>query len=66
MLQRRLHPEEPQHLLLLPFLSLLLNAERGRHPPDRLSSRSLRYFGAEVDHKDLEGFWDIWQLPDRH
>lgn len=34
--------------------------------PDSLSSRSLRYLGAEVEHLNLEDLGDVWLLSDRH
>lgn len=34
--------------------------------PEGLSSRSLRYLGAEVDHLDFEDLRDVWLLSDRH
>ena len=41
-------------------------ASARRRPPDGLSSRSLRYFGAEVDHLDLEDLWDVRQFSESH
>lgn len=34
--------------------------------PESLSSRSLRYFGAEIDHLDFEDLWNFRQLSNCH